>query len=317
MSTADFQYVYIVHYDGNTLTIQPGDITGAADDILTDNIPNGPTDNPNILGDVFEDTFYGHLSGDVFNGQDGTYFGLASNAFNNSTGILAGAGNTIYYATNQEITDFTAGHANLDFQLAPYTICFMRGTMIRTPEGELPVESLKPGDSVATTDGRAVPVRWVGRQTIHMTFADPIRVAPIRIKAGALDENVPARDLLLSPDHAILVDGVLIQAGALVNGVSIVRETDVPEVFTYYHVEVDDHSLIMAQNVPAETFVDNVDRLAFDNWAEHEALYPNGRSIAEMDFPRAKASRQVPRSIRERLSERSGRLFGGPTQTAA
>jgi hypothetical protein len=53
------------------------------------------------------------------------------------------------------------------------------------------------------------------------------------------------------------------------NGTSIVRETDVPEVFTYYHVEVDDHSLILAENTPSETFVDNVDRLNFDNWAEH------------------------------------------------
>ena len=49
-----------------------------------------------------------------------------------------------------------------------------------------------------------------------------------------------------------------------------VRETNVPKVFTYYHVEIDDHSLIMAENTPAETFVDN-DRLNFDNWAEHEA----------------------------------------------
>src|SRR5215470_13322041 len=117
MSTADFQYVYIVHYDGNTLTVQPGDITYGDDDILTD-IPNGPNDNLNILGDVFDDTFYGHLSSNYADGQTGLYYGLASNAFNNSTGILAGAGGNIYYATNQEITDFTAGHANLDFQLA-------------------------------------------------------------------------------------------------------------------------------------------------------------------------------------------------------
>jgi hypothetical protein len=60
---------------------------------------------------------------------------------------------------------------------------------------------------------------------------------------------------------------------------SFVRETNVPKVFIYYHVEIDDHSLIMAENTPAETFVDN-DHLNFDNWAEHEALYPEGRPIA-------------------------------------
>jgi hypothetical protein len=81
----------------------------------------------------------------------------------------------------------------------------------------------------------------------------------------------------------------------------------VPETFTYYHVELNDHSLILAENTPAETFVDNVDRLAFDNWREHEALYPDGEQIVEMMSPRAKAHRQVPRAIRERLSMRAAR----------
>ena len=85
---------------------------------------------------------------------------------------------------------------------------------------------------------------------------------------------------------------------------SFVRETNVPKVFTYYHVEIDDHSLIMTENTPAETFVDNVDRLNFDNWAEHEALYPEGRPIAELPYPRAKSHRQVPVSTRVTLGAR-------------
>jgi hypothetical protein len=105
--------------------------------------------------------------------------------------------------------------------------------------------------------------------------------------------------------HASLVEGALIQAGALVNGSSILRERNVPRVFTYYHVEVDDHSLILAENTPAETFVDNVDRLGFDNWAEHEALYPEGKPINELPYPRAKSHRQVPVSIRVMLGARA------------
>jgi hypothetical protein len=183
--------------------------------------------------------------------------------------------------------------------------CFFAGTMIRTPEGEVAVETLRRGDLVCTLDGRVVPVDWLGVQTVSTIFTDKLRVRPIRIRAGALGQNVPARDLLISPDHAILVEGALIQAGALVNGTSIVRESNVPTTFTYYHVEVDDHSLILAENTPAETFVDNVDRFGFDNWAEHQALHPEGKSIIELPYPRAKSQRQVPVAIRVRLGERA------------
>ena len=75
-------------------------------------------------------------------------------------------------------------------------------------------------------------------------------------------------------------------------------------MFVYYHVELDDHSLILAENTPAETFVDNVDRMGFDNWAEHEALFPGGKPIEEMPYPRAKARRQVPMQIRAALDAR-------------
>jgi hypothetical protein len=159
-------------------------------------------------------------------------------------------------------------------------------------------------------------VSWIGRQTVSTHFGDPLRVLPIRIKASALGDRVPCRDLLLSPDHAILINDVLIQAGALVNGTSIVRETNVPQTFTHYHVELDDHSLILAENTPAETFIDNVDRLGFDNWQEHEALYPEGKPIVEMPYPRAKAHRQVPRAIREQLAARGAALCGAVSAAA-
>ncbi|MBV8744346.1 MAG: Hint domain-containing protein, partial [Xanthobacteraceae bacterium] len=138
-----------------------------------------------------------------------------------------------------------------------------------------------------------------------------------RVRAGALGEDLPQRDLLVSPDHALLIDGVLVQTGALVNGTSVTRESNVPMTYTYYHLELDDHSLILAEGVPAETFVDNMDRLAFDNWDEHEALYPQGKAITEMDYPRAKAHRQVPKAIRERLARRAMVLWRPYAKAAA
>jgi len=169
---------------------------------------------------------------------------------------------------------------------------------------------------VVTADGRVSRVNWRGKQTVSMVFADKMRVLPIRIKAGALDENVPSRDLLVSPDHAMFIEGALIHAGALVNGTSIVRETDVPTAFTYYHVELDEHSLLFADGAPAESFVDNCERLNFDNWAEFTALYPNGKSVEELPYPRAKSRRQVPVHIRVRLAERA-MVIGAASETAA
>lgn len=195
--------------------------------------------------------------------------------------------------------------------------CFCAGTRLRTDKGETAVEDLTIGDLVATLDGEMRPVKWIGQRKVSARFSDPLHAWPVRIKANALREGVPSRDLLLSPDHAVFIDGVLIQAAALVNGTSIVREKSVPAIFTYYHVEVDDHSLILAENTAAETFIDNIDRGNFDNWHEYQGLYPDGKAVIEMPYPRAKSHRQVPRAIRESLTERGVALYGTQVASAA
>ncbi|MBH0236196.1 Hint domain-containing protein, partial [Methylobrevis albus] len=94
--------------------------------------------------------------------------------------------------------------------------CFVGGTLIAVPGGEVPVESLAIGDLVLTADGRAVPVKWIGRQTIrnHVFLSD--RMMPVCIAAGALGSGVPHTDLYLSADHGMIVDGLVVNAGALV-----------------------------------------------------------------------------------------------------
>ena len=174
--------------------------------------------------------------------------------------------------------------------------------MIATPGGERPVETLEIGDIILAADGSTRAVRWIGRQSVVSVFANPLRSYPIRIAAGALGDGLPKRDLFLSPDHALLVDGVLVQAGALVNHTSITRVMQPGERFTYYHIETEDHALILAEGAPAETFVDNVTRRTFDNYAEYEALYGEETAIPELDLPRAMSQRQVPRATRERLA---------------
>ena len=112
----------------------------------------------------------------------------------------------------------------------PTITCYCRGTLILTERGEVAVEALKRGDLVFTAAGEGKAINWIGRQTVSKQFADPLRAYPIRVRAGALAENTPSRDLLVSPDHALLVGGVLANAGALVNGTSITRETTIPEL---------------------------------------------------------------------------------------
>ncbi len=190
-------------------------------------------------------------------------------------------------------------------------LCFLAGTLIGCPGGERPVEDLAIGDVVSTADGGTRRVKWIGRQTVMPRFADPLHGRPIRIRAGALADGVPSRDLCVSPDHALLVDGSLVQAGALVDGIAVERMSDLPERFVYFHVEAEDHALILAENTPAETFVDNVTRRRFDNWREYEDLYGvEELDVVELELPRVRSSRQLPRPIATRLAARAKQLFG-------
>ena len=198
----------------------------------------------------------------------------------------------------------------------PLFVCFLTGTMIATPTGEVAVETLCPGDMVLTADGRAVPVRFLGRQTVATRFAPAHRANPVRIAAGALAGNVPARDLFVSPNHGIVVDGVLAFASALVNGTTIAQVDAPAETFVYYSIETEGHEVILAEGCPAETFVDHVPRARWDNHADYAALYPAAPAIAEMDLPHAKSHRQVPAEIHARIAARAA-VLAGPVRDAA
>jgi len=259
-----------------------------------------------------------------------TYVGVAYDA-GNPVGVIIESGGSYYvvtvynngyttaFANNTALTVNTATGWNLDgtnYSSStspaynedgnPTVACFLAGTMIATPAGEVAVESLKAGDMVTTAEGGVAAVTWLGRQTISTVFADKSRVTPIRVKAGALADGIPARDLRLSPDHALLVDGVLAHAGALTNGTSIVRESQMPESFVYYHVETANHELILAEGAAAETFIDNAGRMNFDNWNEHSGT----AALVEMALPRAKSARQLPAAIHIRLVNRAASLSG-------
>ncbi|WP_298222137.1 Hint domain-containing protein [Acidocella sp.] len=201
------------------------------------------------------------------------------------------------------VTESTSGSGfDITLGASPAIVpCFLGHTLIATPDGEKRIDQLSVGDMILTDQGDTVPVRWIGRRTVSTRFSDPLRLMPVRICAGALGNHLPTRDLLISPDHAVLIDERLVNAGALVNGETILREPWMPETFVYYHIEVEKHDLLLAEGVPAETFIDNIDRMAFDNWAEHAEIIGDAAAITEMDYPRVKSARQLPQVIRAKL----------------
>lgn len=191
-----------------------------------------------------------------------------------------------------------------DVDMMDFVVCFAPGTMIATPSGECAVETLAIGDPVLTADGEVVPVKWIGRQTVHKAFTPAERFVPVRVKAGALGHALPHSDLVLTGDHALEIDGLLINASALVNEDTIVWEPfdTLPERLTYFHVETKRHDMIIANGAAAETFVDHVTRRRFDNFAEYEAVYGDEQAVEMQALPRISAARLLPAPIRERIA---------------
>ncbi|WP_279599380.1 Hint domain-containing protein [Methylobacterium sp. E-065] len=135
--------------------------------------------------------------------------------------------------------------------------CYVTGTRIRVLRerliSDVPVEHLEVGDLAITAGGKPRSIRWIGSRG-YSGFTAPKHDCPVRINASALADNVPTRDLLLSPDHALWLDGLFVAAGHLVNGTSITRGETVADL-TYWHIELDSHDLLLAENTPAESFL--------------------------------------------------------------
>ncbi|SNS68623.1 Hint domain-containing protein [Antarctobacter heliothermus] len=181
--------------------------------------------------------------------------------------------------------------------------CFAAGTQISTPSGDVAVETLKIGDRILTADGRDIAVKWLG----HLSYKPMLCSAahlPVRLRAGALGNDLPHSDLTVTADHGMVLDGLVINASALVNGSTIdwAPLVDLPDTFTVYHVETENHDVILANGAPSETFIDYRDRRAFDNFDEYLKLYGCERIIPEMLKPRISSQRHMPAPLRTRLN---------------
>ncbi len=222
----------------------------------------------------FAGTIAGFAAGDTIE-----IAGINATGSNYAGGVLTlttGSGTTSLSLTGA--SPFSTGNfrvtnvgGNVDISLA----CFRAGTRIRTPDGDVAVEDLRVGGAVCTLlDGPARRIAWIGHRTVDCRrHPRPEKVLPIRVSAGAFGPGLPARPLYLSPDHAVYVGDVLIPVGLLTNGRSI-AQVPVDEV-TYYHIELPEHDVVLAEGLPAESFLDTGNRANFENSEGATRLWPD------------------------------------------
>ena len=189
-------------------------------------------------------------------------------------------------------------------------ICFTPGTRIATPRGSVAVETLKLGDLVQTKDNGTQPIEWIGAR--HMSgarlFAMP-RLRPVRIRAGALGVRRPDQELLVSPEHRMLISGpaaqelfntseVLVAAKDLIDGRLIATDVHARSV-TYIHLLLPGHNILWANGVETESFhpantalssISDADRQTLLQLHPHLALDPNtygGHARRNLSSPEA------------------------------
>lgn len=213
--------------------------------------------------------------------------------------IQVGSEKFVFFPDYPDATGKLPGLIKIGNDGKPIFICFVAGTMILTPKGEVPVEELCAGDMVMTRDNGPQPLRWVGKATVPV---DEV-MAPVRIRAGAFGPGRPARDLRVSPQHRLLVSGAaleltmgmdeaLVPAKHLVNDSTILRDRS-EELVTYHHILFDRHEIITSDGLPTESFHPGqwgLGALEEQTREELVALFPELGDAAEGFGPSARPS---------------------------
>ena len=177
--------------------------------------------------------------------------GITATGLSYASGVLtlASAGGPVMLDLPGDFTtgDFVVNNVAAGADIT--VVCFRAGTRIRVPGGTVPVEELCIGEPVLvlSPDSRLVPkpIVWIGHRSVDCRHhPNPHLVWPVRIRAGTFGVEVPCRDLFLSPDHAVFVDGALIPVKYLINGGSI-EQVPMDKV-TYFHIELQEHSVFRA-----------------------------------------------------------------------
>jgi len=193
--------------------------------------------------------------------------------------------------------------------------CYLKGTHIATPEGEVKVEDLKAGDKVNTASGDINTVKWIGFRKLNrfqLPTEHALRASPIRICNGAFAENVPHRDLTVSPGHRFNFDGALVPALSLVNGLTITQDFDVQQ-FEYYHIELEKFDMLLAEGAAAESYLEvGSNRHSFQNArtvTAHPDFGPAPKTVVLTEYVQ-KITPEIIEPIRRDLFKRAEILTG-------
>ncbi|MFA8440869.1 Hint domain-containing protein [Yoonia sp.] len=285
-----------VSYDGDPENdfVDAADGTGVG---RNDDVIDAGAGNDTIDGGLGDDTIFGRAGDDTITvgvgdtaegGDDADSFVLdfgqpsstgsttinvdgGTNGVDDDSLDLSGLGRFTRTETTDADGDSTSGTAIFDSgqivnftEIENLTVCFAEGTQIKAEDGIIPIEKLCVGDRLATRDHGLQTIRWIGKRVLGPdALATHPNLQPIRIAAGALGAGRPSRDLVVSPQHRIVVrskiavrmfdaEEVFVPAKHLLglNGVSIA--TDITTVI-YYHLLCDDHEIIEADGALAET----------------------------------------------------------------
>jgi autotransporter passenger strand-loop-strand repeat protein len=250
--------------------------TGTTGTILVSSLISSGSGNSETIsgfgaGDVILIDGFGN--GTSFSNSYNSVLGLTIETVSNSSNPSNEKSQSFTFAGSLAPSFFmdTTSGSNSEITAAP---CFASGTRILTPRGEVQVQNLKVGDMVITREGEDKPIQWIGQRMLNLRqHPRPNTVQPIRIDAGAFNDATPNRDLVLSPDHALYLDGFLVPVKALVNGENIVQLNRA--TVTYYHLELESHEVIFADGTMVETYLESGNRGSFDNGGPAVTLHPD------------------------------------------
>ena len=257
-------------------TVDPDNPAGSDSTFIElENAATGYSDSLSGTVSISGDTLLGQQTGEAnetISGGQSNAFGFFDGGYDANPGVHTEA--LVFHPTDSNASGYSESLPDVTLTVTSEVACFLAGSRIAVVRGDIAVEVLAIGDAVLRADGTSHPITWLGHRHIDCSrHPYPRDIWPVRIAPGAFGPAQPSRDLFLSPDHAVYVEGVLIPIKYLINGTTIVQEPR--DQVTYWHVELEQHGVILAEGLACESYLDTNSRGAFSNGGAVVEMHPS------------------------------------------